>query len=131
MADRFRDTEVGSSELIAEIVKNATGFDEYAITVDKKYSSSYGATVSEAGDENDSGVIRPLTEPLPDVSGYDDIILIYPLWWWTLPQPVKTWLEKTNLSGKTLHVIVTHQKASESTAGAFFCPMGEKRLHSW
>ena len=99
---------IGNSELIAEIVKNATGFDEYAITVDKKYSSSYGATVSEAGDENDSGVIRPLTEPLPDVSGYDDIILIYPLWWWTLPQPVKTWLEKTNLSGKTLHVIVTH-----------------------
>ena len=99
---------VGNSELLAEMVSNATGFDIYDIRVKDLYSSSYNDTVAEADEEMKSGKIRELEGALPDVTEYDSIILVYPLWWWTLPQPVQTFLKEVDLSGKTLYSVVTH-----------------------
>ena len=99
---------VGNSELLADMVSNATGFPIYDIRVKDLYSSSYNDTVSEANEELRSGEIRELTGDLPDVTEYDSIILVYPLWWGTLPQPVQTFLKEVDLSGKTLYSIVTH-----------------------
>ena len=101
-------TLIGNAQLLSEMIANATGFDTYAIKVKDLYSSSYDDTVSEANEENKSGTIRELDGELPDLEAYDSIFLVYPLWWWTLPQPVKTFLTETDLTGKTLYSVVTH-----------------------
>ncbi len=97
---------MGNTQLLADMIDNAIDCDVKAITLTgEKYPSGYGETVSVAGKElkNDS---RPDIEAI-DVSGYDTVILIYPLWWGTVPMPVATFLESSDLSGKKLYVIAT------------------------
>ena len=43
-----------------------------------------------------------------DVEGYDIIFLGFPNWWGDLPMPLYTFLEETDLSGKTIIPFVTH-----------------------
>ena len=107
----------GSNYLVAEMVCDALDCQMEAITVTgKKYPSSYGDTVSVAGRELRDKA-RPDIAPV-DVSGYDDIILVYPLWWGTVPMPVATFLEGTDLSGKHIYLIATQGSSgfSKSTA---------------
>lgn len=98
---------MGSNELLAYMVKEALNCDVRAITLTgEKYPSSYGDTVSVGGSEirNDA---RPAIEPI-DISGYDSVILIYPVWWGTIPMPVATFIEGNDWTGKTLNLIATH-----------------------
>lgn len=97
---------MGSNQLIADMLHDAIDCDVKAITLTgEKYPSSYASTVSVAGKElrNDS---RPPVEPI-DISGYDSVILVYPLWWGTVPMPVATFLESCDFSGKDLYLIAT------------------------
>ena len=53
--------------------------------------------------------IRPeIKQPLPDINKYDKIILAFPIWWYTSPMPVWTFLESyPNWQGKKIYVFVT------------------------
>ena len=96
----------GSDELIADMVVDILDCESKAITLTgKKYPSSYNDTVSVAGDElRDQS--RLAIEPI-DVANYDSIILIYPLWWGSIPMPVATFLEQNDFNGKTIYLIAT------------------------
>ena len=97
---------MGSDQLIADMLEDIIGCGKKAITVTgEKYPSGYGATVSVASDEIDDKA-RPEIEPI-DVSEYDSIILVYPLWWGTAPPPVSTFLEENDLSGKKIYLVAT------------------------
>ena len=99
---------IGNSELLSEMIANATGYPVYAIKTKNKYSSSYSDTVSEAGEEFRGERAVELLNDVPDLSEYDTVIMVYPLWWWTLPMPVQKFLTENNLEGKTLYSLVTH-----------------------
>lgn len=102
---------MGSGRLLADMVQDAIGCDARAIVLTgEKYPSAYGDTVVVAQRElrNNS---RPAIEPV-DISEYDEIILIYPLWWGTIPMPVATFLESGDFTGKTVYLI-----ASQGSSG--------------
>ena len=99
---------VGNSELLSEMIANATGYPVYAIKTKNKYSSSYSTTVREAGQEFRGERSCELVNDVPELSEYDTVILVYPLWWWTLPMPVQKLLTENKLDGKTLYSLVTH-----------------------
>ena len=101
-------TLVGNSELLAEMIANATGYTVYAIKTKNKYSSSYIDTVREAGKEMRGERSSEIEQDFPELAQYDTVILIYPLWWGTLPMPVQKFLTKNKLEGKTLYSLVTH-----------------------
>ena len=108
---------MGSDELIADMLCDITGLESRAITLTgKKYPSSYNETVSVAGKEK-SDSARPEIEPI-DISGYDDIILIYPLWWGDIPMPVATFLEQNDFSGKRIHLIATQGSSGYGSSTA-------------
>ena len=97
---------MGSNQLIALMLSDITGCENKAITVTgDKYPSAYSDTVSVAGKEK-SAAARPDIEPI-DISGYDDIILVYPLWWYDVPMPVASFLENNDFSGKRIFLIAT------------------------
>lgn len=101
---------MGSNELIASMVKEYIDCDVVPITLTgDKYPSSYNDTVSVASSEKNEQA-RPAIEPI-DVSGTNRIILIYPIWWGTIPMPVATFLEDADLSGKTIDLIATQGSA--------------------
>lgn len=99
---------IGNSQLLATMVQNAVGGELYAIQTEKKYPSAYSDTVSVARDEMDSDGRVALSGSLPDFSRYDRVILVYPVWWGTIPGAVKSFLQSGDLSGITLYPLVTH-----------------------
>ena len=102
---------VGSNELLAMMLSDITGLKTRAITVTgERYPSDYDDTVSVAGEEKRAAA-RPDIEPL-DISGYDDIILIYPLWWGDIPMSVATFFEQNDWNGKNVYLI-----ASQGSSG--------------
>lgn len=97
---------MGNTELLADMIKYSIDCDVKAITLTKdKYPSSYSDTVSVAGKELKADA-RPEIEKI-DVQDYENVILVYPLWWGTIPMPVATFLEENDWSGKHLYLIAT------------------------
>ena len=53
--------------------------------------------------ESHDPACRPaLAGRLPDLSGYDTVVLGFPIWWYEEPRIVDTFLETCGLSGKTV-----------------------------
>lgn len=97
---------MGSNQLLADMLCDIAGFDSAAVTLTgEKYPSSYYATISAASREIKEDA-RPPVEKI-DTSGYEQIILVYPLWWGTIPNPVATFLEQSDLAGKKIYLIAT------------------------
>ena len=97
---------MGNTQLLADMAADAISCDVQAITLTgERYPSGYGDTVSAAGRELRENA-RPEIEPV-SVSDYDEIILIYPIWWGTVPMPVASFLEQNDWQGKQLRLIAT------------------------
>lgn len=101
-------TLVGNSQLLAAMVHNAVGGEVYAIQTEKKYPSSYNDTVSVAKDEMDSDENVALSGNLPELNRYDTVVLVFPVWWGSVPGAVKSFLQSDDLTGKAIYPLVTH-----------------------
>lgn len=99
---------IGNSQLLAAMVQKSVGGEIYAIQTEKQYPSGYSDTVSVARDETDSNENVVLAGNLPDMSQYDTVVLVYPVWWGTVPNAVKTFLQSADLSGVTIYPLITH-----------------------
>lgn len=102
------ETLVGNSQLLATMVYNAVGGELYGIQTEKKYPSAYSDTVSVAKDEMDSDEDVALSGTLPELSRYDTVVLVFPVWWGTIPGAVKSFLQSDDMAGKTIYPLVTH-----------------------
>lgn len=99
-------TLTGNAQLLADMVSDAVECDHSEITLTgEKYPSSYNDTTAVARTELKDNA-RPEIEPI-DVSGYDTIILVYPIWWGTMPMPVATFLEENDFTGKKIYLVAT------------------------
>ncbi len=100
---------IGNAQMIAAMVQNAAGGDQAAILTTVKYPAGYGDTVQQARKEI-SLEKPPFWRVFPRVNleSYDTVILIYPLWWDTLPPAVESFLTANPLAGKRLIPVVTH-----------------------
>ncbi len=97
---------MGNTELMAHMIRDITGCEIVPVTLKgEKYPSSYSDTVVVAGKELKDD-LRPEIEDI-DISGYEDIILVYPLWWGTVPMPVATFLENNDFAGKKIYLLAT------------------------
>lgn len=108
MRDKATGEIFGNAEMIALMAQDATGGDIAAIRTEKIYPADYGETTKIAKAEFASDNLPALKTPVPDVSSYDTVVLVYPLWWGTLPMPAASFLANCNLAGKTVVPIVTH-----------------------
>ena len=110
-ASVMKDKEeiIGNAQMIAMMVNNTVGGDMFEIKTVDKYPSSYSETTKVAKVEfNDDNKIPTLKQPLPDLNDVDTLIIIYPLWWSSLPRAVETFLSHYDLTNKKLIPIVTH-----------------------
>lgn len=106
---------MGNTQMLAMMVQDAIGCDIEAITLTgEKYPSSYNDTIAVAVKEikNDA---RPAIESI-DITGYDEIILVYPIWWGTIPNPVTTFLDENDFAGKKVHMLATQGSSGFATS---------------
>ena len=107
----------GNDQLLALMMQDITGCEIKPVTLTgKRYPSSYNDTIAVAVDEKNQSA-RPDIEPI-DISGYDDIVLIYPLWWGDVPMPVATFLENNDFSGKHIYLVATQGSSGFSSSTA-------------
>lgn len=95
-------TRTGITKKLAEYTAKQTGADLFAIEPVKEYSSSYLICVGQAKLENLQNA-RPAIKAKPqNLQDYDTIVVMFPIWWFTCPNIILTFLEENDLSGKQL-----------------------------
>ena len=100
---------LGNAQMIAGWIAEATGADVFPIQTSYTYPSDYDQTV-EVGEGQDIDQLEPeLAAHLEDVSGYDTVWLVAPVWHYTICTPLRVFLNETDLSGKTVYVVTTHR----------------------
>jgi len=99
---------LGNAQMVAEWIAEETGADVFPIQTAYTYPSDYDQTVAVGEGQDIDFVDLRLAAHLDDVSGYDTVFLVAPVWHYTVCTPLRAFLEETDFSGKTIYVFTTH-----------------------
>lgn len=94
----------GVTKKVAEKVANALNADIFEIMPKTQYSSEdldYTNKNSRSTIEMNDKSFRPPIKETIDVSDYDTILIGFPVWWYTAPTIINTFIESCNMDGKT------------------------------
>lgn len=100
---------VGSAEILANLVAEKTGAALYRIVPEKPYPTDLLECNKVAREELQTNARPAIRKPLPDMSSYRNIFLVFPNWWGDLPKPVYTFLDTIETEGLTFFPIGTHE----------------------
>ena len=100
--------EVGNTEIAVQHFTELTGYDSFKLEMVQPYSADYMTCIEEAKAHLREKA-RPELKEMPDVSGYDTVILAYPNYWGTMPMAVFTFLDNADLNGKTVYPLCTNE----------------------
>lgn len=99
----------GNTEKAAKMLAELTGADLFQIEQKVPYAADYDTCIAQAKKDLQAGA-RPELVTLPDsLDEYDEIYLGYPNYWGTMPAPVFSFLEQSDLSGKEIWPFCTHE----------------------
>jgi flavodoxin len=91
-----------NTKAIAEIIHKNTGGTLVALELEKPYPEDYQQTVQQVVKENETGYLPPLKTTIDSIEKYDVVFVGFPTWGMKMPPPVKSFLTKYNLKGKTI-----------------------------
>lgn len=98
----------GNNDIVADMLAEQTGADQFSILTSQKYSPDYdGGVVSQAQIDGKNKVKPELASHISNLDQYDTVILLFPTWWYDMPMAVYTFLDEYDLSGKTIAPIAT------------------------
>lgn len=96
---------------VAKLLSEAAGADLYEIKPAVPYTRAdlnWNNSHSRSSLEMNDPASRPeLAGAMPDVSAYEQIYLGFPIWWYTAPRLISTFLESCELGGKTIILFAT------------------------
>jgi len=98
--------EKGNTEVVAEFVQELTGADMFKAEPAVPYAADYNTCIQEAKRRVGNA---PIKEKLTDISAYDTVFIMSPIYWGTYAPEVETALEGLDFSGKTVRIISTHE----------------------
>lgn len=87
-------TRTGITKKLAEDTAKQTGADLFAIEPVKEYSSSYLICVGQAKLENLQNARPAMKAKAQNLQDYDTIVVMFPIWWFTCPNIILTFLEE-------------------------------------
>ncbi len=96
----------GNTEIVAEYIQQLTGADMFKVESLVSYAADYNTCVKEAKERIGNA---PIKEKLTDISAYDTIFVMSPIYCGTYAPEVETALEGLDFTGKTVRVISTHE----------------------
>ena len=96
----------GNTEIVAEFVQELTGADMFKVEPLVPYAKDYNTCIQEAKKRIGNA---PIKEKLSDISAYDTVFVMSPIYWGTYAPEVETALDGLDFTGKTVRVISTHE----------------------
>ena len=101
---------MSATQYVAQQIVDLTGADVHHITVaDDHYPKVYEELATFVRSEKGTGTHPALTSLLTNLSEYKNVIIGTPVWWYTLPMPIHSFLDAYDLSGKNVMVFTTHE----------------------
>lgn len=101
----------GTTAAVAKTLSEAAGADLYEIRPQTPYTRAdlnWQDKKSRSSVEmNDKSFRPPLADRDAHVEDYDTIFLGFPIWWYTAPTIVNTFLESYDFTGKTIILFAT------------------------
>ncbi|MBR0415536.1 MAG: NAD(P)H-dependent oxidoreductase [Clostridia bacterium] len=96
----------GNTEIVAEFVQELTGADMFKVEPAVPYAADYNTCIKEAKQRIGNA---PIQEKLTDISAYDTVYIMSPIYWGTYAPEMETALEGLDFSGKKVRIISTHE----------------------
>lgn len=96
----------GNTEIVAEFVQELTGAEMFKVEPAVPYAADYKTCIEEAKQRIGNA---PIKDKLTDISAYDTIFIMSPIYWGTYAPEMETALTVLDFRGKTVRVISTHE----------------------
>ena len=96
----------GNTEIVAEFVQELTGADMFKVEPTVPYAKDYNTCIREAKQRIGNA---PIKEKLTDISAYDTVYVMSPIYWGTYAPEIETALEGLDFKGKYVRVVCTHE----------------------
>ena len=96
----------GNTEIVAEFVQELTGAELFKVEPAVPYAKDYNTCIKEAKERIGNA---PINEKLTDISAYDTVFIMSPIYWGTYVPEMETALRDLDFGGKTVRVISTHE----------------------
>ena len=96
----------GNTEIVAEFVQELTGADMFKVEPLVLYAKDYSTCIQEAKKRIGNA---PIKEKLSDISAYNTVFVMSPIYWGTYAPEVETALDGLDFTDKTVRVISTHE----------------------
>ena len=101
----------GVTKSVAEKVANAVEGDLFEIEPVQKYTKedlNWMNKNSRSSVEMKDKTSRPaVLNKVQNINEYDTIVIGFPVWWYTAPTIINTFIEENDLAGKNAYVFVT------------------------
>lgn len=108
----------GNTAIIAKIIAAKTGAAGFEIRPVRPYPKKYKECADVAKREQAENARPEYEGGVDNLAGYDRVFIGAPVWWGDWPMIVYSFLEKNDLSGKTLVPFCTHEGSGLSGFGA-------------
>ena len=105
----------GNTAEAAKYIAKKTGADLFRIERVNPYPIDYQPCTEEAKAEKERGERPAIKSEVKNMEQYDVVLVCVPVWWYTAPMPVFTFLEQYDLSGKTVIPFCTAYSGTSST----------------
>ena len=96
----------GNTEIVAEYVRNLTNADMFKVEPLVPYAKDYQTCINEAKMRVGNA---PIKETLKDISEYEIIYIMSPIYWGTYAPELETAVKTLDFKGKTIRIITTHE----------------------
>ena len=106
--------ENGNTAIMAAVIAEATGADLFEIKTVMPYPADYASMLRVAQEEIDSNARPELAGTVENMAEYDVIFIGYPIWHGRMPQAIYSFIERYDLSGKTVIPFNTHEGSGQS-----------------
>jgi len=105
----------GNTKEAAHYIAQKVGAEEFEIIREKAYPKEYNACTEDAKAEKEAGERPAIKGKVENMAQYDVVFVCVPVWWYTAPMPVYTFLEQYDLKGKTVIPFCTAYSGPSST----------------
>ena len=105
----------GNTKYAAQYIAKKLGADEFEIIREKPYPTEYTPCTEDAKAEKEAGERPAIKGKVEHMAQYDVVFVCVPVWWYTAPMPVYTFLEQYDLKGKTIIPFCTAYSGPSST----------------
>lgn len=98
----------GNTEYVAAVIREATGGDLFEIKTVHTYPGTHKELIDAAKKESDEDARPALATHIKNLNEYDVVFVGFPNWWYDMPQPLYTFFDEYDFSGKTVVPFCTH-----------------------